>query len=349
LFDGWRFWGNGPKPTSAKGSDIDQIESYRIMTKLQIAVIALCLVVYIVYTFTSVHSSEPRDQEFLVSRSSKNKTFGLMFVVYGPNYKYFLNQTRDSVASIKSVNPDLPIAVFSPADTLDFEVDFHIKIKNSKIPREFYTRITIIPLSPFDVTFALDSQIIACSPLNVTQIMKAVEGKAMLNRPKYCDAGRSHDLIVPCGGAIIFNKGPSLDILMASWKKIHLSNGGDKNNYDDQKSLVGAMSSTHDMGIKTSMMPPHWFTYVQKSSESTGSPVRRRSAIIHELPWFFHLSYDGNGSSICRQLGPLEDPVGWQIVQHTPTKYELVGVSSEHTCDTNTACCSNTTSNTILI
>lgn len=272
-----------------------------------------------------------------------NATFGVMYIVYGYEYDKYLAQVGMAVQSFKKMNPDIPVAVFSPAHTLNFTVEHQYLIPMNG-PREWYTRIINLMNSPFDVTFSIDSQSISCAPIQVDLIMKQMREYDLLLRPKWCDARRRSGVIEPMGASILFRKSRPMMDLVSTWKKIHYRAGGHKKDTDDQTTLHTALRRHKDK-IKYTMMPPHWFTFVQKS-EVLGSPQERRSAIIREVPWLFHLPVDAC-SQFAAVTGP--DPLGYQIVETGILhKYHISPVSTAHTCNTNVPCCSNTTDNIIL-
>ena len=292
------------------------------------------------YIIPNLDSSESRE---FVPR--KNLTFGVMFIVYGDRYEKYLNEVEKGVMFFKRMNPSVPVAVFSPEQHLNFTVEYQ-GITEGHGPREWYTRISRLWDSPFDVTFSIDSQSISCAPLQVDTILEQARKHDMMLRPKWCDARRKKaNFIEPAGGAIIFRKTKRMKHLIATWKKIHKGVGGHKRDVDDQTTLYEALVR-HENRIRVAYMPPHWFTFVQKS-EKNGSPKERRSAIIREMPWLFHL----NNIDVCSQFNAVKgsDPIGYQIVQITPYKYELSAVSEPHTCLTNIACCSNESNNIVLI
>lgn len=264
--------------------------------------------------------------------------FGIVFIAYGAHYEKYLDQIKRAVKIVRHINPHVPIALFSPSSKIDFEVQFHQTINNSMVDREFYTRIITLERSPFLLSLALDSQVIACSPIKTEEILDAMKSNILMIRPKYCDNRRWNGHVIPAGFALLYKKGEEFNRLLTFWKQTHLHHRGHISNFDDQMSLVEAILLASKENINVGYMSSHWFAAAQKSGYG-GNPKMRRTGVLHEIPWLFHL--DGNDSLVCPQLGPHKDPSGWQVVEIEQKRYMMQGVSmSTIPCTYNCNCVS---------
>ena len=122
-------------------------------------------------------------QRWMVEGESAKAGAGLLFFAYGATktLNHFLLEAEKAGRSFREHNPGLLIAVVSNNATVDrFVFDKHImprldllfpgdtdnggQKRGDKLPRQWLTRLYYIAHSPFELTWALDSNVISCTP-----------------------------------------------------------------------------------------------------------------------------------------------------------------------------------------
>ena len=108
---------------------------------------------------------------------------GLLFFAYGARKTlgHFLSETGKAARSFRMHNPKISIAVVTNNETVDRSIfDIHLwprldllfaggnvqdgQMRGDKIPRQWLTRLYYMAHSPFELTWALDSNVISCTP-----------------------------------------------------------------------------------------------------------------------------------------------------------------------------------------
>lgn len=118
-----------------------------------------------------------------VQREKEKTGAGLLFFAYGATttLNHFLLEAEHAARSFRMHNPNISIAVVTNNATVDsFVFSIHIsprsdllfaggnvndgQMRADKVPRQWLTRLYYMAHSPYDVTWALDSNVISCTP-----------------------------------------------------------------------------------------------------------------------------------------------------------------------------------------
>ena len=113
-----------------------------------------------------------------VDGEERKQGAGLLFFAYGEpkTLSHFLAEASTAAATFRRHNPAIPIAVVSNNATVDWSLfDLHIRpradllfmgsrARKDRISRQWLTRLYYLALSPFYITWALDSNVVTCTP-----------------------------------------------------------------------------------------------------------------------------------------------------------------------------------------
>ena len=119
--------------------------------------------------------------DWAVYESQSKRGAGLLFFAYGgKQLGHFLDEARTAAESFRKFNPRIKIAVVSNTNrkldnrTFDMQIRprpdllFAGSLTNGdwgdKLPRQWLTRLYYLAHSPFRITWALDSNVYACTP-----------------------------------------------------------------------------------------------------------------------------------------------------------------------------------------
>ena len=179
--------------------------------------------------------------------------------------------------------------------------------------------------SPFDVTYSIDTQTMACMPLDIPRILKMMEKHDIAITSKYCDANVVRGQLMPAGGYIVYKKTNMTRMLVEEWKAEHLSHKGNVRSYDDQASLHHALKKTKLRGLSVGSIPQSMCLFVKKRSKD-GTPKNRVTNVISESVQFFHLippADKAQKDDICAQLNHNHTKAR-KLVQMTHVRYLAV-------------------------
>ena len=183
--------------------------------------------------------------------------------------------------------------------------------------------------SPFDITYSIDTQTMACAPLNVPRILQMMEQHDVAITSKYCDANVERGQLMPAGGYIVYKKTEMVRLLVEEWKVEHLVHKGDVTPYDDQASLHYALRKTKLSGLSVGLIPQSMCLFVKKRSED-GTLKRRVTNVVSESVQLFHLippAAKALKDNICEQLNRNYEQAR-KLVQMTPIRYLAVAPNS---------------------
>ena len=118
--------------------------------------------------------------QWMLPGESTKHGVGLLFFAYGgtKQVSHFLNEASAAALSIRELNPGVNIAVVTNNETVDrFIFTHHVTpradllfpgsdcpdtCRPDRLPRQWTTRLYYMALSPFETTWAMDSNVYAC-------------------------------------------------------------------------------------------------------------------------------------------------------------------------------------------
>ena len=122
----------------------------------------------------------PSSAPWAIKDEDKKRGAGLLFFAYGQlsAIQKYLREATDAAASFRALNPKLQIAIVSNNGTVDARVfSHHITPRPDLLfagrpfangadpmPRQWLTRLYYMAHSPYLITWALDSNVISCTP-----------------------------------------------------------------------------------------------------------------------------------------------------------------------------------------
>ena len=131
-------------------------------------------------------------------------TVGVIYFAYGAEAAKFEEQAARSAEDLKSVNPELQIAFGGHHRPNTTAIDHFISIPPVGAARQWYTRILYMMESPFDITYSIDTQTMACAPLDVSAIRQMMETYDIAITSKYCDSNEVEGQLMPAGGCVLY-------------------------------------------------------------------------------------------------------------------------------------------------
>lgn len=174
---------------------------------------------------------------------------GLLFFAYGgKQLKHFLNEAKTAAASFRRLNPNLSIAIVTNADRVDNATfDLHIQPRpdllfagsltngdwNDKLPRQWLTRLYYLAHSPYAITWALDSNVYACTPSSAQGFLDGALATGLWGYD-IAHANQRDGPMYPHNFNVVYKWSPRTSALLRDWLLLQIRRGVAS---DDQKTL----------------------------------------------------------------------------------------------------------------
>lgn len=172
---------------------------------------------------------------------------GVLYVAFGQE---FLDQAARSAHSVKSIHPELPIAVIHNGGNVDTVFDQKISYKNPSKEFSWHQRIDCFFESPYEKTLYLDCDTYVCGYIDdIFKLLREFDFAASIDGFRKT---KSQDEVPDCfpeynGGVMAFQKSPSVLKLFDNWSNRLAS---EEDRLHDQSSLRYALYKT-DIRIAT--------------------------------------------------------------------------------------------------
>ena len=205
---------------------------------------------------------------------------GLLFFAYGSDpytLSHFLGEAAHAAQSFKRHNPDLQIAVVTNNASVDRVLFSHVIVPRpdllflgSRCPyekdlakaalcstyqtrRQWATRLYYMALSPFALTWALDSNVVSCTPGAAAQFLAAAQASPPLWGLDIAHANGGGGNFFPHNWNIAFTWNPRTSTLFRDWFMLQLRRGIAA---DDQHTLFAAEQRARAAsGLRVGQMP----------------------------------------------------------------------------------------------
>ena len=174
---------------------------------------------------------------------------GLLFFAYGgKQLKHFLEEAKTAAKSFRVRNPKVSIAIVSNADSVDNRTfDHHIQPRpdllfagsltngdwGDKLPRQWLTRLYYLAHSPYEITWALDSNVFACTSSSAQAFL---DGALLTGLWGYdiAHANQRDGHMYPHNFNVVYKWSPRTSALLRDWLLLQIRRGVAS---DDQKTL----------------------------------------------------------------------------------------------------------------
>jgi hypothetical protein len=186
-----------------------------------------------------------------ISGEAEKRGGGILLFAYGgKQLPHFLREAAAAAASFRRDNPKLPIAIVTNNESVNRHLfDIHLKPRadllfagdltnggqnrKDKLPRQWLTRLYYMAHSPFEVTWALDSNVVSCTA-GAAQAFVDEALRTKLWGYDIAHASQSFGSMYPHNWNLVYRWSATTSSLMRDWLLLQLRRGV---TYDDQKTL----------------------------------------------------------------------------------------------------------------
>ena len=269
-------------------------------------------------------------QRWMVEGESAKAGAGLLFFAYGATktLNHFLLEAEKAGRSFREHNPGLLIAVVSNNATVDrFVFDKHImprldllfpgdtdnggQKRGDKLPRQWLTRLYYIAHSPFELTWALDSNVISCTPgaaqvFMQNALVSRLWGYHIAHASQNVLGRGDSDVMYPHNFNIVYIWSEASSALMREWFLANMRNGVAA---DDQKTLhIAEMRLVERSGLNIGKISPAFgAAFYNVHNTSGGGGLRSdRARVTPILPGRVHVVHSPD-QSLCAKFNTHAD------------------------------------------
>jgi len=197
----------------------------------------------------------------------KKRGAGVLLFAYGHSstLPYFLAEAVSAARSLRSLNPELSIGIVSNNETVDPTLfDVHLRprsdllfagdltnsgqLRSDGIARQWLTRLYYLALTPFEVTWALDSNVVCCTRNSADSFLRAALSTKLWGYDMV-HASQRDGRLYPHNWNFVYRWTPGTSSLLREWLLLQLRRGVTA---DDQKTLLVAQ-----MRVRAASVPLH--------------------------------------------------------------------------------------------
>ena len=188
-----------------------------------------------------------------VAGEREKKGAGLLFFAYGgKQLGHFVAEAQAAAESFRRLNPRITIALVSNTQRALDNRTFNIHIRpradlllagsttngnwNDNLPRQWFTRLYYLAHSPFHITWALDSNVFACTYGSAQAFLDDALRRDLWGYD-IATANQRDGPMYPHNFNLVFRWSPRTSALMRDWLLLQVRRGLDT---DDQKTLLFA-------------------------------------------------------------------------------------------------------------
>jgi len=270
--------------------------------------------------------------------AEKKHGAGVLLFAYGHSttLPYFLGEAISAARSLRALNPELSIGIVSNNETVDATLfNVHLRprsdllfvgdvtnsgqFRSDGIARQWLTRLYYLALTPFEVTWALDSNTICCTPNSADSFMRAALATKLWGYDMV-HASQRDGRLYPHNWNFVYRWTPSTSSLLREWLLLQLRRGVTA---DDQKTLLVAQMRLRAASIPIRLgqiatplatafynVPPRRslmrYHGMNTSGEHSPSEVRGVGQRPDDVVRFRDLEFRADGARITRMIhGPV--------------------------------------------
>ena len=262
-----------------------------------------------------------KSPRWFVERESEKVGAGLLFFAYGSTktLNHFLLEAERAGRSFRDHNPGISIAVVTNNATVNRIIfDKHImprmdllfpgdtenggQKRGDNLPRQWLTRLYYIAHSPFELTWALDSNVISCTPgaaqvFLQSALLAKLWGYHIAHASQNVLGSDVSSVMYPHNFNIVFQWSVPTSALMREWFLLTLRNGVTS---DDQKTLhIAELRLAFRSGLNVGRIaPPFSAAFYNVLGHSNGSVTLRpdRARVTPVLQGPVHVIHTANRS-----------------------------------------------------
>ena len=207
---------------------------------------------------------------------------GLLFFAYGgeATLQHFLHEARNAARSFRAAGAAIRIGVVTNNDTVDSQLfDIHIQPRSDLLfpgdpcpykydkaqkcdpaarPRQWITRLYYLAMSPFELTWALDSNTACCDPRAAASFLSLALESQMWGFNIATASQGKRSLYYPHNWNILYRWTGATSNMMRDWLLLQMRRGLSA---DDQGTLFAAMQRQRAAGgLRVGQMPTPFAT-----------------------------------------------------------------------------------------
>lgn len=221
----------------------------------------------VIHAFVNLHSDS------LFFGKAKPVSRGVVYFGYSSNISIaqrYIGTIIRSTKAIRQHSPNLPIMLFTNADYRGVDFDYVYRIPGDLVlpGRQWWTRISLLPMTKFDQTISIDSDRVICNPIDsVFQYLS-----------EYDMLGVSGGILPGLdNGVMVYRNSAKFRYLVKLWKEEQEKIGKD---VDDQQSLSKALERLVD--FRVGVLDQSWqLKYIPAEGQNWRNTTMRRSLVIH--------------------------------------------------------------------
>ena len=262
------------------------------------------------------------EARWLVQGEYKKAGSGILFFAYGGSkrtLRVFLHEAERAGRSFREHNPGISLAVVSNNGSVDYSIfDTHIipredllfagdtdnggQKRPDKVPRQWLTRLYYLAHSPYELTWALDSNVFSCTPFAAQTFLSLAHESNLWDyhiahaSQNVLGQGKAQDVMYPHNFNILFMWGEETSALLRDWLLLQLRQGVSS---DDQKTLhLAELRFLRRMGnkFKVGRVVPEYGASFYNVIPSDGQLRSDRARVTPVLQGRVHVIHSTNRS-----------------------------------------------------
>ena len=259
---------------------------------------------------------------------------GVLLFAYGhtTTLPYFLGEAVSAARSLRALNPELSIGIVSNNETVDSRLfNVHLRprsdllfvgdltnsgqFRSDGIARQWLTRLYYLALTPFEVTWALDSNTICCTPNSADSFMRAALATKLWGYDMV-HASQRDGRLYPHNWNFMYRWTPSTSSVLREWLLLQLRRGVTA---DDQKTLLVAQMRLRASSIPLRIgqlatplatafynVPPRRLLMRYRGLNKSSEPTLSETGGADDVVRFRGLEFRADGARITRVIhGPV--------------------------------------------
>jgi len=253
-----------------------------------------------------------------------NMTNGILMTAMGPRY---VREAMFAAKSFKRFNPGLPIAVFTDAPghvnknlAIPYPMEWKGRKDRSKVMQALTTRLEVWGRTPFERTFAFDTDVFCCA--DIREVFRLLDRFDVVMNHGHCrvyrlelakNEGIDQDLPEPFttvqGGSILFRKTPDVMKVIKALPEAYVA----QDYFDDQLTIRRALWESN---LQLYFLPPEW----NFNHESAFRNWREKSKVARPRIFHYTTAKGSKVRKIMNREGLLPFPEGLGNAQTNPNQ-----------------------------
>lgn len=256
------------------------LQSYRRLITFGLPRIFITiLLVIMVYFYIQGHKFYEKVFEYISGQAAMAKvqpslTRGVVYFGYSSNRTtalHYVQRILESSQGIRRHSPDLPIMLFTNSEYSGEDFEYVYRIRDNLVApgRQWWTRISLLSETRFNLTLSVDSDRVICN--DISPIFDLLDEYDMLG----VSAG-----ILPGldNGVMAYRSGSKFNKLVQVWKEEQEVFGRQK---DDQQTLARAITKL--VGYRVGVLDQSWqLKYIPAVGETWRNHTMARTLVVHE-------------------------------------------------------------------